>query len=127
LIGKTKMAYGYTFALSHFCFSLSSFSSQSLDHHHMWPSPSLDCHLAPPLGVYHPISHITFRAKVSTLMFHQLSKTKLGLSPPLGGVDEWAMEPFNRRVGEVHSPPSQESGRYGLKPFEQADSAASPY
>ena len=34
LITKTKWPYNYTFALSPFCFSLSSFPSLELDHHH---------------------------------------------------------------------------------------------
>jgi hypothetical protein len=57
----------YTFVLSPFCFSLSSFPSPELDHHHMsTPSPWTsihvaisihECHLAPSLELDQPISN----------------------------------------------------------------------
>ena len=81
----------YTFALSLFYFSLSSFPSPELDHHNMsTPSPwssfhvaiSIhECHLAPSLGLDQPISNSHLEHRVSQNRFHQLTKTKLGRSP----------------------------------------------
>ena len=78
----------YTFALISigFCFSLSSFPSWALDHHHMWPFTSF--HVinitiwVPPcssLGLHQPSSyHNSWQMLVHR--FHPLSKIKLGLS-----------------------------------------------
>ena len=87
LITKIKTS-NYTFALISigFCFSLSSFSSRALDHHHMWPShhfmwstSPFECHHTLQLGLHQTSSyHNSWQRLVHR--FHQLSKTKLGLS-----------------------------------------------
>ena len=78
-VAKQNGPINYTFALSPFCFSLSSFSSWST-----WSSllaiTITDHHQAPSLVVYQPSSYTPLMTKVSTLRFHQLAKTKLGLS-----------------------------------------------
>jgi hypothetical protein len=69
----------YTFALSLFCFSLSSFQCWSTYHHILVTSITLtiSSSITWCIPTYLYISLI---AKVSTLRFHQLSKTKLELS-----------------------------------------------
>jgi hypothetical protein len=96
----------YTFALSSigFYFSLSSFPSWALDHHHMWPFSSFHVinitDWVPPcsiIGLYQPISyHISWQRLVHR--FHQLSKTKLGLliSPFLVIDDNLFTKIFNK-------------------------------
>jgi hypothetical protein len=81
----------YTFALISigFCFSLSSFPSWALDHHHMWPSSSF--HVinitiwVPPCSLLRLHQLSSYRNSWQRLVhrFHQLSKIKLGLSPML--------------------------------------------
>jgi hypothetical protein len=79
-----------TFALAHFLFLCLLFQGPELDHHHMsTPSPWTsfhvaisihECHLAPSLGLVQPISNPHLEHRVSPNRFHQLTKTKLGLS-----------------------------------------------
>ena len=92
-----------TFALSPFCFSLSSFPNPGAWSSHVFtPSPwssfhvaiSIhECHLAPSLGLDQPISHPHLEHRVSPNRFHQLAKTNLGLSTCDGSaltqVDSW--------------------------------------
>jgi hypothetical protein len=70
----------YTFALSPFCFSLSSFQYWSSYHHLLITSITLTISSSitwcVPTYLY-----ISLMTKVSTLRFHQLFKTKLELSP----------------------------------------------
>ena len=79
-----------TFALSPFCFSLSSFPNPrawSSSHVHTTTKDFISCgHLHPwvppsssnSIGLSYLVTHLD--AKISPTRFHQLSKTKLGLS-----------------------------------------------
>jgi hypothetical protein len=91
----------YTFALSPFCFSLSSFQYWSTYHHLLITSITLTISSSitwcVPTYLY-----ISLMTKVSTLRFHQLFKTKLELSPPSrhAATSRW-WEPD--AVGRVHA------------------------
>jgi hypothetical protein len=81
-----------TLPWAHFVFSLSSFLSSEIDHHHMstpppWTSFHVaisihECHLDPSLGLDQPISNPHIEHRISPNRFHQLTKTKLGFSSP---------------------------------------------
>ena len=80
LSGKTKWTYQLYLFLEPILFF--SFFFSKLEHLilNLVTTITIIIILAPPLGVYQPSSYTSLMTRVSTLRFHQLAKTKLGLS-----------------------------------------------
>ena len=92
LITENKMALWISpLPWAHFVFLFLLFQGPELDHHHHMSTPPPwtsfhvaisihKCHLAPSLGLDQPVPNPHLEYRVSPNRFHQLTKTKLGLS-----------------------------------------------